>query len=416
MKSSLSQELKWRGFSHQNNLKESDLDNKNFTFYFGVDPSADSMTIGNLSTAMMVKHFIAHGHKAVLLVGGATGIIGDPDGKAQERNLIEQNKLDQNISGIVKQYKDLFEEEKIEIVNNLDWFSNLNYVEFLRDIGKHVPMRQMLGRDFVKSRIGEDGTGISYAEFSYSLMQGYDFLHLYRTKGVTLQVCGSDQWGNSIAGVELIRRIEGAESYVYTSPLMVDKSTGHKFGKTEAGAIWLDEKKTPVFDFYQFWLNVDDDSTEQYLKIYTLLSKDEIEETLDSFKKNRSNRAAQKKLAYEVTKIVHGELKAKAASKLTEILFETNDYTSLSEEQIELLKKSFKVINTQPGESVISVLAKSELFSSKSEVRRMLEQKGIYINGNLLEPDYVVDKGDFIEPNAVAVIRKGKNNFVILSL
>ena len=413
---SLSEELRWRGFYNQTTFKDpSELDKKKFIFYFGVDPSSDSMTIGNLSTVMMVKHFISAGHEAIILVGGATGLIGDPDGKSEERQLISQQQLRENVRSITKQFDMIFEGEKFQIVDNADWFKEIKFIDFLRDIGKHVPMRQMLGRDFVQSRLGEEGAGISYAEFSYSLMQGYDYLHLYRTKNATLQLCGSDQWGNSIAGVELIRRIESAEAHVWTSPLMINKATGQKFGKTEGGAVWLDSQKTSVFDFYQFWLNVDDESAEQYLKIYTLLSKEEIEDILKKFAQDKSSRIAQKKLAYEVTKIVHGKARADSAVKLTDILFESSDYSSLTSGEIDLLKSAFTHAKVKEGDSIIETLLSIELASSKGEARRLLEQNAVKLNGKPITADYFLSSSDKVSGNSV-VIKKGKNSFAIVSL
>ncbi|HEX5798428.1 MAG TPA: tyrosine--tRNA ligase [Candidatus Saccharimonadales bacterium] len=413
---SLSEELKWRGFYNQTTLKDpSEVDKNKFTFYFGVDPSSDSMTIGNLSTVMMIKHFIRAGHKPVLLVGGATGLIGDPDGKSEERQLIGQDQLKKNVQAITGQFDKIFEGEKYEIVDNIDWFKDIKFIDFLRDVGKHVPMRQMLGRDFVQSRLGEDGSGISYAEFSYSLMQGYDFLHLYRTKKATLQLCGSDQWGNSIAGVELIRRVDGGEAHVWTSPLVLNKTTGQKFGKTENGAIWLDPKKTSVFDFYQFWLNVEDDSAEEYLKIYTLLDKTDIEEILDKFSKDKGSRTAQKKLAYEVTKIVHGKAQADSSVKVTGILFEGSDYSGLTSSEIELLKGAFGSVKGRAGDSLVDVLTGVRLASSKGEARRLLEQNAIKLNGKPVGADYSLNNSDKIAQNS-AVLKKGKNNFAVIDL
>lgn len=242
----LSEELSWRGFLDQTTYKDiKAIDGEAISFYWGVDPSADSMQVGNLAIAMLVKHFMRSGHKAVLLVGGATGLIGDPDGKASERQLLSQEQLDKNKQAIVAQYNQLFAGEQFEIVDNYDWFKDVNYLSFLRDIGKHVPMRQMLGREFVQTRLGDEGSGISYAEFSYCLIQAYDFLTLFKDKGVRLQVAASDQWGNSIAGVELVRRIAGDSVDVWTAPLIVDKSTGRKFGKSEQGAVWLDANRQP---------------------------------------------------------------------------------------------------------------------------------------------------------------------------
>src|SRR5664279_2286834 len=229
----LSEELTWRGFKNQMTYADiTELDGNPISFYFGVDPSADSMTIGNLAAAMMVRHFIDAGHKAYLLVGGATGIIGgDPDGKKSARDLKTIDEIAKNKAGIAAQYNTIFAGKDFTIVDNYDWFKDINFIDFLRDIGNNVPISQMLGRDFVQARLGDGGTGISYAEFSYSLIQGYDFVHLFREYGVTLQVCGADQWGNSLAGVDLIRRLEGQESHVYSTPLTINKSTGVKFGK-----------------------------------------------------------------------------------------------------------------------------------------------------------------------------------------
>ncbi len=264
----LSEELTWRGFVNQTTYKDiAALDGDSISFYFGVDPSASSMTIGNLASAMMVRHFIDHGHKAILLVGGATGMIGDPDGKKQERDLLTLEQIGHNKDAIAGQYRQVFAGQDFEIVDNYDWFKDMGYLNFLREVGKHVPMRQMLARDFVSSRLGEDGAGISYAEFSYSLIQGYDYLHLHREKGVNLQLCGADQWGNCIAGVDLIRRITGDEAHIWSAPLIVNKTTGVKFGKSEEGAVWLDPTQTTPTQFYQFWINCDDAGVEDYLKI-----------------------------------------------------------------------------------------------------------------------------------------------------
>ncbi|HEX5743918.1 MAG TPA: tyrosine--tRNA ligase, partial [Candidatus Saccharimonadales bacterium] len=287
----LSEELSWRGFTNQTTYKDvSALDGKPVTFYWGVDPSSDSMTIGNLAAAMMVKVFMKHGHKAVLLVGGATGLIGDPDGKSEERGLADPEEIAVNAKAITAQYRRVFQGQKFKVVDNKDWFGGMRYIDFLREVGKHVPMRQMLARDFIRTRLGGHGSGISYAEFSYVLIQAYDFLRLHEDKGVTLQVCGSDQWGNSIAGVDLIRRKTGKEVHVYSAPLVVNKATGRKFGKTEEGAVWLDPSKTTPTSFYQFWVNVDDVGVEDYLKIYTGLSKAEVASVLDEQRKDPQQR------------------------------------------------------------------------------------------------------------------------------
>jgi tyrosyl-tRNA synthetase len=318
----LSEELAWRGFVNQTTYPSpSALDGEPITFYLGVDPSASSMTVGNLAVMMMVRHFVQHGHKAILLVGGATGMIGDPDGKKQERDLLTLEQIAANKKDIASQYRQILGELPFELVDNYDWFKGIGYLDFLRDVGKHVPMRQMLGRDFVQSRLGEDGAGISYAEFSYSLIQGYDFVHLHKEMGATLQICGADQWGNSITGVDLIRRLTGDEAHVWSAPLVVNKSTGVKFGKSEGGAVWLDANQTSPYDFYQFWLNVDDEGVESYLKIYTLLGKEELHGVMAEFSQDRTGRAAQKHLAYNVTAIVHGQQVADNVVRVTELLF-----------------------------------------------------------------------------------------------
>jgi tyrosyl-tRNA synthetase len=409
MKSKLSEELQWRGFTNQTTFKDiTALDDNPMTFYWGVDPSAPSMTIGNLAAAMMVRHFMDHGHKAVLLLGGATGLVGDPDGKAEERTLKSAEEVAANVRGLAGQYDRIFGGKSFDTVDNYEWFKNMNYLEFLRNIGKHVPMRQMLSRDFVQNRLGEDGSGISYAEFSYVLIQAYDFLHLSRTKDVSLQLCGSDQWGNSIAGVELVRRIDGKEAHVWSTPLVINKATGKKFGKSEEGAIWLDENLTSVYKFYQFWLNVDDEGAIDYMKIYTLLSKDEIEDIQTQFDQDRGSRIAQKTLAYEVTKLVHGEDRANSVKRISETLFGGGDYSTLTESDFELLKNELPYAegDVQP---IADILVVNGLASSKSEARRFLEGKAISLNGTKVDD---VTKSTIELSDAIAgyvIIRRGKN-------
>ncbi len=397
-------ELTWRGFVNQTTYKDATaLDAGPITFYWGVDPSADSMTVGNLAIAMMVRHFISHGHKAILLVGGATGMIGDPDGKSQERDLLTVEQIAQNKAAISEQYRRIFAGQDFEIVDNYDWFQGMKYLDFLRDVGKHVPLRQMMGRDFVQSRLGENGAGISYAEFSYSLIQGYDFLHLYRNKGVTLQVCGADQWGNCIAGVELIRRVAGAEAHIWSAPLVVNKTTGVKFGKSEAGAVWLDAAKTSPNDFYQFWINVDDAGVEDYLKIFSLLSQEEIQATMNEFNANRSSRAAQKRLAYEVTALVHGVDAATEAEAYASNLRSAN------------IQQVAASLTVQPGDSVVDTLLSASLVSSKSEARQLLADGGVYINDQPVAREQFEDS-DFHDGQLV--LRKGKKlqNSVVVRL
>jgi tyrosyl-tRNA synthetase len=401
----LSEELQWRGFINQTTYDDlSQLDQAPISFYWGVDPSADSMTIGNFAAAMMVRHFIDRGHKAFLLVGGATGMIGDPDGKKDERNLKTLDEIAKNKAGIAEQYKTAFAGQDFTIVDNYDWFKNINYLDFLRDVGKNVPMSQMLGRDFVKSRLGDDGSGISYAEFSYSLIQGYDFLHLFREHGVTLQVCGADQWGNSIAGVDLIRRIEGGEAHVYSTPLVINKATGVKFGKSEGGAVWLDPKKTSAYKFYQFWLNVDDEGAVDYAKIYTLLSKDEIEELAAKQQVNPSAREAQKTLAREVTALVHGKERQESVERVTEVLFGQKDIHELNSDDLDALAGEIPTLTT--GKTIVEVLVESDSAASNGEARRLITGGAVSVNGEKIAED---------RPLAdLSLVKKGKNSFILV--
>lgn len=399
----LSEELTWRGFVSQTTLKDiTKLDTEKFNFYFGVDPSADSMTIGNLAAAMMVRHFIEHGHAATLLIGGATGLIGDPDGKKQERDLKEESVIEKNVAGISAQYKTVFSGKSFATVNNHDWFKDINYVDFLRTIGKHFSMTQLLNREFVQSRIGEGGAGISYAEFSYSLIQGYDFLHLYRENNVTLQLCGADQWGNSLAGVELLRKVEGVEAHVWSTPLVINKSTGVKFGKSEDGAVWLDPKQTSPYKFYQFWLNVDDAGVSDYLKIYTLIQPEEFDSLMQSFKESPQERAAQKYLAFEVTKIVHGEDAAESARNVTATLFGDTPVDQLLSNDLDMLAQEIPVTTSS---TVMNALVTSDVVKSNGEARRLIEGGGISVNGQKITED--------INLAVPSLIKKGKNTFIL---
>lgn len=410
----LSEELQWRGFVNQTTYKDmAALDSGQITFYLGVDPSASSMTVGNLAVVMMVRHFIEHGHKALLLVGGATGMIGDPDGKKQERSLLTLEQIDHNKKAIAGQYKQILAGQPFELVDNYDWFKDIGYLEFLRDVGKHVPMRQMLSRDFVQTRLGEEGAGISYAEFSYSLIQGYDFLHLHRTKGADLQICGADQWGNSITGVDLIRRITGDETHVWSAPLVINKTTGVKFGKSEAGAIWLDENQTSVYQFYQFWLNVDDAGVEDYLKYYTMLPKDEIEAVMTEFKADKASRVAQKTLAYEVTKIVHGQKRADSVKRASEVLFGSAGYDTLEKADFELLEHELPTKDVQTSDDLAAMLVAVGLAGSTSEARRFIQQGAVYINGLQIAEGKKIADDDILDERYI-MLRRGKNANALL--
>lgn len=401
----LSEELAWRGFTNQTtfqNPEDVDVPRK---LYFGVDPSADSMTIGNLAAAMMVRWFLEYGHEVYLLVGGATGMIGDPDGKKDERELRSAETVRENSEAIIDQYRHLFSGKDLEIVNNADWFAHINYIDFLHEIGKHMPMTQLLDREFVQTRIGEGGSGISYAEFSYSLIQGYDFLHLYREHGVTLQLCGADQWGNSTTGVTLIRKLEAGEAHVYSTPLVINKATGQKFGKSEGGAIWLSPEKTSVYQFYQFWLNVDDEGVIDYMKIYTMLDKSTIEAIAENHAVNPGARSAQKALAREVTDIVHGTKRRESAERVTDVLFGGSNTKELSDEDIAVL--AHEIPTALPGNSVIEALTSSGVVSSNGEAKRLLSSGAISVNGEKVYEDRTVRNRD--------LIKKGKNTFTLIT-
>ena len=401
----LSEELTWRGFVNQMTFADiTELDRETRTFYWGVDPSADSMTIGHLAPAMMIRHFINHGHKAILLAGGATGLIGDPDGKKQERDLKTVEEIQKNVDGIVAQYQGVFAGQEFDLVNNIDWFRDLGYLQFLREIGKHMSMTQLLDRDFIKSRIGEGGEGISYAEFSYALIQGYDFLHLYREKGATLQVAGADQWGNSISGVSLIRKLENAEAHVFTTPLIINKQTGVKFGKSEAGAVWLDPAKTSPYKFYQFWLNCDDETSEDLIKIYTMLDKETVEGVIANHRENPGARLLQKTLAREVTELIHGRDRRESVERVTAVLSGGEDFGSLNDADLDALAAEIPTV--AKGNSVIETLTASGVVASNGEAKRLIAGGAVSINGQKITDDSQITD--------VSLVKKGKNNFVLV--
>ena len=400
----LSEELQWRGFVNQMTFDDISKVDTPRKFYFGVDPSADSMQIGNLAAAMMVRLFMEYGHEAYLLVGGATGMIGDPDGRKDEREIRNADTVAHNVECISAQYRRVFEGRDFHLVDNADWFRNIKYIDFLYKVGKHMSMTQLLDREFVQARIGEGGSGISYAEFSYSLMQGYDFLHLFREYGVTLQVCGADQWGNSTTGVSLIRKLEGSEAHVYSVPLVINKATGRKFGKSEGGAIWLDENKTSVYKFYQFWLNVDDDGVIDYMKMYTTLDRESIEAIAENHAVNPGARSAQKILAREVTDIVHGVNRRESVERVTEVLFGGGDFRQLSDDDLDALAKEIPRVDV--GVGVIEALVVSGAVSSNGEAKRLLKSGAISLNGEKLTEDQAV--------NTTSLLRKGKNTFVLI--
>lgn len=321
-KNKLSEVLKERGYVYQHTGELEEItDGPKRTLYLGIDPTADSMHVGHLQAMLVLRRFLENGHKVIVLLGGGTGMIGDPSGKSEERNLLDEKILAHNAAGVKKQAQQLFNSNKFEIQNNLDWLGKLRVIDFLRDIGKHFSVNAMMARDSVKDRLENREQGISYTEFSYMLLQSYDFLHLFEKEGCDLQVGASDQWGNMVSGTDLIRRKTGKTAYAFSFPLLVNKSTGKKFGKSEGGAVWLDAAKTSPFQFYQFWFNSSDADVEEYLLKMTMLPKADIDAVMAEQKQNPTTRAAQKKLAWEVTALVHGSKEADKAKEESEALF-----------------------------------------------------------------------------------------------
>lgn len=400
----LSEELTWRGFVHQTTFKDlTILDQDQIAFYHGFDASSDSQTVGNLAAMMIDLVFIRHGHKAFILAGGATSLVGDPGGKDGERQLQTEETIAYNVACAEAQLKKIYSNKPFTLVNNLDWTKDLSLIEFLRTIGKNFGIGDLIKKDFIASRLGEGASGISYAEFSYTLLQGMDFLHLYDNHSVTLQIGGSDQWGNCISGVELIRRMRGAETHVLTHPLVINKTTGKKFGKSEDGAIWLDANLTSPYKFYQFWLNVDDEGAGDYIKIYTEIQKDEFDQLIAEFNQNRAERAAQKYLAYEVTKLVHGQDVADSVKRISEVLFSGRDVSDLVDQDFAALSLE---LPTSQNEDILEFLIETKIASSKGEARRLIEQNAVSVNGEKVTS---LDA----KLKSPSLIKKGKNVFAV---
>lgn len=403
----LSEELQWRGQIKDKTFDDTAWLDSPKTFYLGVDCSSDSMTIGNLAVFMTARRLLDAGWKTILLVGGATSLIGDPGGKDSERDLKTREEIQDNVSAIKAQVQRLFAGKEFTLVDNYDWFKDVGYLEFLRDIGKHYSMTELLQRDFIATRIGEGGSGISYAEFSYSLIQGYDYWQLNKAHGVELQLGGSDQWGNMLSGVPLIRKKENKEVHALSTPLVINKTTGVKFGKSEDGAVWLDEKQTSVYKFYQFWLNVDDVGVEDFLKIYTLLSKPELEKIMVEFDNNKAARLAQKTLAYEVTKLVHGEEKADAVVNASSVLFGAEDFLTIGDKEVQVLRDELPA--TDVSDDLYQMLVDTGLATSKSEARNFHASGAVSINGQKTLPDQEIN----FKPGA-NLLKRGKNSFAIV--
>ena len=399
----LSEELQWRGFWNQTTFTDDKLiDSENFTLYLGTDPSADSLHVGHLTVYMMVRHFLERGHKVFLLVGGGTGMIGDMR-DTEERNLLSYEEIEHNKQALKSQVSRIFAGRDFTLVDNADWLADLELLPFLRDIGKNFNMADLVSREFFKARIN-NGKGLSFAEFTYTLLQGYDFWHLFNQYGVNLQIGGSDQWGNLLSGVDLIRKKENTEVYAMTAPLLINKSTGRKFGKSEGGAVWLDENKTSVYKFYQFWLNVDDESAIEYMKIFTMLDRDTIEAIAENHAVNPGARSAQKVLAHEVTDIVHGSTRRESVERVTEVLFGGGDFKKLSDDDLGALAEEIPCVDA--GIDVIEALVESGAVGSNGEAKRLLKSGAISLNGEKLAENKVV--------NDTSLLKKGKNTFVLI--
>lgn len=394
------EELKWRGLVKDISSPdlEEKLNNESLTFYWGTDPTADSLHLGHYSSLVTAKRLMLHGHKPILLVGGATGLIGDPRPTA-EREIISKETVEKNIEGLKRQVTRLLD-NKAEVVNNYDWTKDITFLDFLRDIGKYINVNYMLNKDIISRRLE---SGITYAEFSYTLLQGFDFLHLFKNKNCTLQAAGSDQWGNITTGIELIRKIEGKEAYGFTMPLILDK-TGKKFGKSEGNALWLDKEKTSPYLIYQYLLNSDDSKVIEYLKVFTFLNKEEIDALEEKVKTEPEKREAQKTLAYEVVKDLHGIEEAEKAKKTSEEVF-TKGYSSEG--------MPSETIEYKENINLMDILVMTKITTSKSEARRLIVGNGISVNNEKeLNPERIFKKEEIND----LIISKGKKTHIKVNL
>ncbi|MBQ9013867.1 MAG: tyrosine--tRNA ligase [Bacilli bacterium] len=404
----LYEDLKWRGLIQDisDDKLINKLNNESLTFYIGTDPTADSMHIGHYSSFLISKRLAKYGHKPILLVGGATGLIGDPKPTA-ERPMISKEEVDKNFKGLKKQAEDIF---GFEVVNNYDWTKDINVIDFLRDYGKYFNVSYMLAKDKVKSRME---SGITYAEFSYMILQALDFMHLYETRGVTLQVAGSDQWGNITSGIELVRRKLGKEVYGMVMPLVTD-SNGVKFGKTEGNALWLDKNKTSSYELYQYLINLEDSMIIEYLKKLTFLSKEEIEEIEEKHKLNPHLREAHKALAKEVITDLHGKEEYEKAVRISEALF-GGDIKSLSKEEVLMGFKDVPSFEVKEGITLGDMLIENKVCQSKRELREFLNAGSILINGDKVNDENMTITKDIALDDEVLIIKRGKKkNFIAL--
>ena len=419
-------ELQWRGMIQDimPGTKEQ-LDKEMTTAYIGFDPTADSLHIGSLVQIILLVHLQKAGHKPIALVGGATGMVGDPSGKSEERNLLSEAVLNKNIAGVKAQLEQFldFDKTKVnaaEMANNYDWFKEISFLDFIRDTGKHITVNYMMAKDSVKKRL-EGKAGMSFTEFTYQLVQGYDFYWLYQHKNCKLQMGGSDQWGNIVTGTELIRRKCGGEAFAFTSPL-IKKADGGKFGKTEQGNIWLDAGKTTPYEFYQFWLNANDNDAESWIKIFTFLDEPTINDLIVEQKKDASKRLLQKTLAKEVTIFVHGKDEYNKAIETTEKLFANQNVSAenLSAEDLEqmegIVKTDFSKEKIETGIDVVSFLAETNIFSSKGEARKMVQGGGVSINRKKVESIEVKVDSSLLLHNKYILVQKGRKNYFLVSL
>lgn len=426
------EELKWRGMIHDLTPgTEAHLLETTRAAYVGIDPTADSLHIGHLVSVMILKHFQACGHRPVVLIGGATGMIGDPSGKSQERNLLSKEQIASNMAGIQAQLANLldFDESSVNharLVNNYDWMAPYSFLSFIRDIGKHITVNYMMAKDSVKRRFdaSSGAQGLSFTEFSYQLIQATDFLHLQRDYGVTLQLGGSDQWGNITTGIELIRRIDGKQAFGITCPL-ITKSDGRKFGKTEQGNVWLDPNRTSPYKFYQFWLNTADDEAERYVKIYTMLDQPTIESLIAQHRAEPHRRILQNTLAKAVTEMVHGKAELQKAIEASSILFGKDTHDALMRLDERTLLDIFDGVPThdvsasslESGVNVVTLLAElTDVFPSKGELRRTIQGGGVSINKIRIEtPDATVSRADAIKGKYI-LAQRGKKEYHIICL
>ena len=423
------EELTWRGMIHTIMPgTEEQLKKEMTTAYLGIDPTADSLHIGHLVGVMMLKHFQRAGHKPIALVGGATGMIGDPSMKSQERKLLDEETLRHNQEAIKKQLSKFLDFDSdapnaAELVNNYDWMKNFSFLDFIRDVGKHITVNYMMAKDSVKKRLsGESQQGMSFTEFSYQLVQGYDFLTLYKEKNCRLQLGGSDQWGNIPTGTELIRRTEGGEAYALTCPL-ITKADGGKFGKTESGNVWLDPRYTSPYKFYQFWLNVSDADAEKYIKIFTELTREEIDTLIEEQAKDPGLRPLQKRLAKEITTMVHSAEEYEAAVEASQILFSNKASETLKKIDEATLLAVFEGVPTfevekadiEAGIKIADLLTdKAAVFPSKGELRKLAQQGGVSINKEKITDVYVEASSDLLLNNKYILVQKGKKNYFLL--